>query len=68
MRQKLESEEGKAIYAKRKIEPESVFGNIKQNMGFKRLSLRGVRGAEIELGLISMAHNLRKCFKMKEIN
>ncbi len=68
MRQKLCAEDGKAIYARRKIEPETVFGNIKQNMGFKRLSLRGLRGAEIELGLISMAHNLRKCFKMAKIN
>lgn len=68
MREKLSSEKGKAIYARRKIEPESVFGNIKQNMGFKRLYLRGLRGAEIELGLISMAHNLRKRCKITKIN
>jgi hypothetical protein len=34
-RENLESETGKEIYAKRCVEPEPVFGNIKQNKYFK---------------------------------
>jgi transposase len=37
---------------------EAVFGNIKHNKGFKRLHLRGLKKAEIEVGLIAIAHNL----------
>jgi len=32
----LESDRGKELYPQRCIEPEPVFGNIKQNKGFKR--------------------------------
>ncbi|WP_339652855.1 transposase, partial [uncultured Salegentibacter sp.] len=39
---------------------EAVFGNIKQNMGFKRFMLRGMDKVTTEIGLIAMAHNLRK--------
>jgi hypothetical protein len=37
---------------------EAVFGNIKHNKGFKRLNLRGLAKAKIEVGLIAIAHNL----------
>jgi hypothetical protein len=37
---------------------EAVFGHIKHNKGFKRLNLRGLKKAEIEVGLIAIAHNL----------
>lgn len=39
---------------------EAVFGNIKQNMGFKRFLLRGIDKLETEIGLTAMAHNLIK--------
>ena len=39
---------------------EAIFGNIKQNMGFKRFMLRGMEKVETEFGLIAMAHNLKK--------
>ncbi|MGY5848717.1 transposase, partial [Salegentibacter sp. HM20] len=35
-------------------------GNIKQNMGFKRFMLRGMDKVTTEIGLIAMAHNLKK--------
>ena len=56
----LNSEEGLYHRSKRPIDVEPVFGNIKYNMGFKRFNLRGTRKAEIETGLIAMAHNLKK--------
>lgn len=58
--QKLNSEEGRTLYQKRKIDVESVFGHIKQNLGFRRLHLRGKEKVSIELGLIAIAHNMRK--------
>lgn len=39
---------------------EAVFGNIKQNMNFKRFMLRGLDKVNVEIGLIAMAHNLKK--------
>lgn len=56
----LKSEEGIALRKRRATEPETVFGNIKHNMGFKRLRLRGMLGANVECGLICMAHNMIK--------
>ena len=39
---------------------ESTFGNTKENKGFRRLLLRGVRGVEIELLLDAIGSNLEK--------
>ena len=46
--------------SKRPIEPESCFGNIKFNHGFKRFHLKSTRKTKVEWGLVSLAHNLRK--------
>ena len=59
-RENLESESGKEIYSKRCIEPEPVFGNIKQNKGFKRFTLTKLTKVNIEFGLIAIAHNFSK--------
>src|SRR3712207_8187316 len=48
------------IYAKRKIEPETVFGNMKANLSFKKFRLRGNDKVKIEFGLMAMAHNIIK--------
>ena len=52
MREKLETEEGKALYALRKQSVEPVFGHWKANMGFRRFLLRGKNGAAAEVALI----------------
>lgn len=44
----------------RPIEPEAVFGQIKECGKFRRLRLRGLTGAKIEFGLKALAHNIRK--------
>lgn len=49
----------------RPIEPETVFGQIKQNMGFRRFYLRGTEKVSTEWGLLSMAHNIRKIAEHK---
>lgn len=59
-RDNLLSEPGLALRQLRSIEPETVFGDIKHNMGFRRFMLRGLKKVEIEWGLLCMAHNLRK--------
>lgn len=54
------SPEGLQRRSRRPIEPESVFGNIKANKQFRRFLLRGKEKVEIEVGLLSLAHNLSK--------
>jgi transposase len=56
----LKSELGVRYRKKRPIDVESVFGNIKSNHGFKRFRLRTMHKAEIEIGLLCIAQNLRK--------
>ena len=59
-RENLTSETGKALRKKRSVEVETVFGNIKHNMHFRRFHLRGLEKVNTEWGLICIAHNMRK--------
>lgn len=56
----LEDEHLSKLYALRKVDVESVFGNIKGNLAFTRFLLRGLLKTRTEFGLIAIAHNLRK--------
>jgi transposase len=60
---RLSSEQGIALRKRRCCEPEPVFGNLKHNHGFRRFLLRGQPKVEVETGLHSLAHNLRKLTK-----
>ena len=55
----LLSEEG-IEKRKQRWKVEAVFGNIKQNKGFRRFFLRGLEKVNTELGLIAIAHNLQR--------
>jgi transposase len=55
----LESEEG-VQRRRQRWKVEAVFGNIKQNKGFRRFNLRGIEKVNIETGLIALAHNLQR--------
>ena len=59
-RELLTSEHGLKHRSNRPIEPEAVFGQIKECGRFRRLRLKGLTGAKIEFGLKALAHNLRK--------
>jgi hypothetical protein len=59
-RRNLTSEEGERLRSKRSVEVETAFGDIKQNMGFRRFHLRGLAKVRVEWGLVCMAHNMRK--------
>nr|WP_226991828.1 transposase [Paenibacillus sabinae] len=54
------SEEGYALAVRRMTEPESVFGQLKNNRGFQRFLLRGVEKVTLEVGWLSLAHNSLK--------
>lgn len=60
VRKNLLSDQGIAHRKQRPADVEAVFGNLKQNKGFKRFMLRGIKKVEIEAGLLAIAHNLAK--------
>ncbi|QWU16937.1 Transposase [Paenibacillus sophorae] len=59
-REILRSEEGYALAVRRMTEPESVFGQLKNNRGFRRFLLRGMEKVTLEVGWLSLAHNVLK--------
>jgi hypothetical protein len=59
MRAKLATDEGRAVYARRKVIAEPPFGQIK-NRGFRQFLLRGIAKVRGEWALIAMSHNLLK--------
>jgi hypothetical protein len=63
VRELLTSEQGLRHRSNRPIEPEAVFGQIKECGKFRRLRLKGKTGAKIEFGLKAIAHNLGKLAK-----
>ncbi len=59
-RRNLTSELGIALRARRSTEVETVFGQIKHNMRFRRFLLRGQAKVQTEWGLVCIAHNMKK--------
>jgi len=66
MRERLQSEEGAALYRMRKAIVEPVFGQVKSVRGLDRFSLRGFDNARSEWLLIAATHNLLKLFRHGE--
>jgi len=60
IRKLLESVKGKKMLNQRKKDIEPVIGNLKANLGFRRFILRGKKKCEVELGIFSLVHNLKK--------
>ncbi|MBD1372157.1 IS1182 family transposase [Hazenella sp. IB182357] len=56
----LWGEEGRKLSIQRSVEIESVFGHLKENRAFRRFLLRGLPKVSVEVGLLSLAHNLIK--------
>ncbi|MDE0047482.1 MAG: IS1182 family transposase [bacterium] len=59
-RHRMATPQGKAVYARRKATVETVFGVIKEVMGFRRFHLRGLQAAGGEWTLVSLAWNLKR--------
>jgi IS5 family transposase len=60
MKHRLQTQDGRALYAKRKCTVEPVFGIIKAIMGFRQFLLRGVESVRGEWNLVCMAWNLKR--------
>ena len=63
MRHKLRTAAGRAVYKMRKAIVEPVFGQIKEQRGFRRFSLRGKQNVGCEWRLVCAASNLLKLFR-----
>lgn len=57
---KLRSEEGRRRFKRRKVIVEPVYGWIKRVLGFRGVSMRGLRKAKGEWSLVCLAVNLRR--------
>ena len=66
MARKLRTKKGRAVYARRKVIPEPVFGQMKTLQGAGQLLLRGQQAASAEWTLHATAHNLRKLFAQRD--
>ncbi len=60
MRAKLNTEEGTEQYQKRMFTVEPVFGQMKQNRGFREFFLRRKRKTKIEFLMMCTVHNIKK--------
>jgi hypothetical protein len=63
MQHKLRTEAGRAVYRRRKVIVEPVFGQIKEQRGFRRFSLRGLEKVRAEWKLVCAAANLLKLYR-----
>ena len=63
MAHKLRTEAGRATYKMRKAIVEPVFGQIKEQRGFRRFSLRGQQNVRYEWRLVCAVSNLLKLFR-----
>ena len=68
MAQKSKGIHGKASLKRRAMSVETVFGNIKHNLGFRRFNLKGLKAAHAELNLVCIAHNINKMFRIGLLN
>jgi transposase len=65
MAHRLQTSEGKKLYAKRKHIPEPVFGIIKSVLGFRQFLLRGLAKVKAEWTLVTLAWNMKRIFALK---
>ena len=63
MAAKVRTPAGKALYARRKVIVEPVFGQIKEARGFRRFLLRGLDHIRGEWRLVCLTHNLLKIWR-----
>lgn len=64
MARRMATPEGKEHYRRRKVIPEPVFGWIKQAIGFRTFSLRGLDKVTEEWNLVCLATNLRRMHRL----
>lgn len=64
MRQRVKTKEGRARYKLRQQTVEPVFGIIKETLGFRRFSMRGLAKASLEWTLVGVSYNLKRLFHL----
>ena len=62
MAHRVATKAGRARYKLRQQTVEPVFGIIKEALGFRRFSLRGLEKVSLEWTLVTMAYNLKRLF------
>lgn len=63
MAAKVSTAAGRALYSRRKVIVEPVYGQIKGVRGFRRFSLRGLGKVNGEFRLVCLTHNLLKIWR-----
>jgi transposase len=63
MRRKLQTPEGRAIYARRKAVVEPVNGQIKEARRFRRFLVRGLHAVNGQWAFLCTAHNVLKLYR-----
>jgi transposase len=63
MARKLRTKKGRELYAKRKGMIEPIFGQLKQVLGFRQFSLRGLSSMRGEWRLMATVHNILKLWR-----
>ena len=67
MAAKVQTPAGKALYARRKVIVEPVFGQIKEARGFRRFLLRGLASLRGAWRLVCLTHNLLKIWRYRRV-
>lgn len=65
MQAKMQTEEAKTKYKRRKCTVEPVFGIIKNVLGFTRFLLRGIDNVRAEWLLVTLAYNCKRLVNLK---
>ena len=64
---RLSTQVGKGLYKMRKQTVEPVFGIIKQVMGWRQMSMRGLAKAQGEWSLVTMAWNIKRMHVLRAV-
>ena len=65
MKEKMETDTGRALYALRKQTAEPVFGIIKGAMRFRQFLLHGLQKVAGEWQLVALAYNVKRLWNLK---
>jgi hypothetical protein len=64
MRHRTATAAGRALYTLRQQTVEPVFGIIKDVLGFRRFSLRGLAKVSLEWDLVTLAYNVKRLHRL----
>ncbi|MEO7362184.1 MAG: transposase [Gemmatimonadaceae bacterium] len=65
MRERIDTDEGRAQYGRRFATVEPVFGNVRSNKRLDRFTLRGRGKVNAQWQLFCLVHNIEKLAKLK---